>query len=148
MMKWSIAQLKKLTTNPYHFTGEFNFTDEAENVEDILEIGITLVEGTITRVDDDIFKCTYHLQCKLILTCSLTLEPVDYLMDIHQEDLIGYANSQNDDVIEVVNNTIDMRSIVWDNILVNLPIRIVREDAYEILAKRQIILDEEIPDEE
>lgn len=147
-MKWSVAQLKKLTVSSYHFSGELDFAEEAKVVEDILDIGITLVEGTITRVDDDIFKCNYHLQVKLVLACSLTLEPVDYLMDIVQEDLIGYVDEENDDVIEITNNTIDMRSIIWDNILVNIPIRIIRDDAYEILSKRQIILNEEIPDEE
>lgn len=150
-MKWSVAQLKKLTVNPYQFSTEFDFSEEAKNVEDILNIGITLVEGTITRVDDDIFKCQYHLKVVLTLACALTLEPVEYLVDINQEDLIGYANDENDDVIEITNNTIDLKNIVWDNILVNIPIRVVREDAYEILAKRHIKLDEEIeldePDE-
>lgn len=149
-MKWSVAQLKKITVNSYQFSfsGELDFVEEAKKVEDILDIGIALVEGTITRVDDDIFKCNYHLQVKLVLTCSLTLEPVDYLMDIIQEDLIGYPNKKNDDVIEITNDTIDMRSIIWDNILVNIPIRIIRDDAYEILSKRHIILDEKILDEE
>ncbi len=150
-MKWSVAQLKKLTVNPYQFSTEFDFSEEAKNVEDILNIDITLVEGTITRVDDDIFKCQYHLKVMLTLACALTLEPVEYLVDINQEDLIGYANDENDDVIEITNNTIDLRNIVWDNILVNIPIRVVREDAYKILAKRHIKLDEEIeldePDE-
>ena len=146
-MKWSVAQLRKLTVNPYQFSTEFDFTEDAKNVEDILNIDIALVEGTITRVDEDTFKCQYHLQVKLVLACSLTLEPVDYLLDVSQEDFIGYPNSNNDDVIEITNNTINLRDIVWDNILVNIPIRIVREDAYEILASRNIILDEENPDE-
>ena len=77
-MKWSVAQLKKLTVNPYQFSTEFDFSEEAKNVEDILNIGITLVEGTITRVDDDIFKCQYHLKVMLTLACALTLEPVEY----------------------------------------------------------------------
>lgn len=146
-MKWSVAQLRKLTVNPYQFSTEFDFSEEAQNVEDILNIGITLVEGTITRVDEDIFKCQYHLQVKLVLACSLTLEPVDYVIDITQEDLIGYPNDDNDDVIEITNNTINLRNIIWDNILVNIPIRIVREDAYDILTKRKINLEEEFPDE-
>ena len=150
-MKWSVAQLKKLTVNPYKFSTEFDFSEEAKTIEDILNIGITLVEGTITREDDDLFKCQYHLMVKLTLTCALTLEPVEYSMDINQEDLIGYANQDNDDVIEIINNTVNLRNIIWDNILVNIPIRVVREDAYEILAERHIDLNETIelddPDE-
>ncbi len=142
-MKWSVAQLKKLTVNPYQFSTEFDFSEEAKTIEDILNIGVTLVKGTITREDDDIFKFNYHLQVNLTLACSLTLDPVDYLMDISQEDLIGYADDNNDDVIEIINNTIDLRNIIWDNILVNIPIRIVREDAYEILAARNIELESE-----
>ncbi len=142
-MKWSVAQLKKLTVNPYQFSTEFDFSEEAKIIEDILNIGVTLVKGTITREDDDIFKLNYHLQVNLTLACSLTLEPVDYLMNISQEDLIGYADNDNDDVIEIINNTIDLRNIIWDNILVNIPIRIVREDAYEILAARNIELESE-----
>lgn len=147
-MKWSVSQLRKLTTNPYHFSLEIDFSNEAEQVEDIQSIGIALVEGTISRVDDDIFRCTYHLKVELVLSCSLTLEPVNYLMDFEQEDLIGYANENYDDVVEISGNTIDLNAIVWDNIIVNIPIRIVRDDAYEILASRNISLEEDITDEE
>ncbi|MBQ8292721.1 MAG: hypothetical protein IJ501_01185 [Bacilli bacterium] len=147
-MKWSIAQLKKLTVNPYQFSLEFDYSEEVKEIEDIQKINIALVEGTITRVDDELFKCQYHLQVELVLSCALTLEPVGYSMDLEQTDLIGYPNDENDDVIEITNNTIDMRNIVWDSILVNIPIRVVREDAYDILAKRNIILDEEIPDDD
>ena len=147
-MKWSVSQLRKLTTNPYHFSLELDFSNEAENVEDIQNIGIALVEGTISRVDDDIFRCTYHLKVELVLSCSLTLEPVNYLMDFEQEDLIGYANENYDDVVEISGNTVDLNAIVWDNIIVNIPIRIVRDDAYEILASRNISLEEDITDEE
>ncbi len=147
-MKWSVSQLRKLTTNPYHFSLEIDFSNEAEQVEDIQSIGIALVEGTISRVDDDIFRCTYHLKVELVLSCSLTLEPVNYLMDFEQEDLIGYANENYDDVVEISGNTVDLNAIVWDNIIVNIPIRIVRDDAYEILASRNISLEEDITDEE
>lgn len=147
-MKWSVSQLRKLTTNPYHFSLKLDFSSEAEQVEDIQNIGIALVEGTISRVDDDIFRCTYHLKVELVLSCSLTLEPVNYSMDFEQEDLIGYANADYDDVVEISGNTIDLKAIVWDNIIVNIPIRIVRDDAYEILASRNISLEEDITDEE
>ena len=147
-MKWSVSQLRKLTTNPYHFSLELDFSKEAETVEDIQNIGIALVEGTISRVDDDIFRCVYHLKVDLVLSCSLTLEPVNYSMNFEQEDLIGYANENYDDVVEISGNTVDLKAIVWDNIIVNIPIRIVRDDAYEILASRNISLDEDISDEE
>ena len=147
-MKWSVSQLRKLTTNPYHFSLELDFSNEAENVEDIQNIGIALVEGTISRVDNDIFRCVYHLKVDLVLSCSLTLEPVNYSMNFEQEELIGYANENYDDVVEISGNTVDLKAIVWDNIIVNIPIRIVRDDAYEILASRNISLDEDISDEE
>ena len=116
-MKWSVSQLRKLTTNPYHFSLELDFSNEAENVEDIQNIGIALVEGTISRVDDDIFRCVYHLKVDLVLSCSLTLEPVNYSMNFEQEDLIGYANENYDDVVEISGNTVDLKAIVWDNII-------------------------------
>ena len=147
-MKWSVSQLRKLTTNPYHFSLELDFSSEAEQVEDIISIGIALVKGTISRVDDDIFRCVYHLNVDLVLSCSLTLDPVNYSMDFEQEELIGYANADYDDVVEISGNTIDLKEIIWDNIIVNIPIRIVRDDAYEILASRNISLDEDITDEE
>lgn len=147
-MKWSVAQLKKLTVNPYQFSTEFVFSEEAKLIEDILNIDIALVKGTITRVDDEIFKIDYQLEVSLTLSCALTLEPVEYPMNIEQSDLIGHADEENDDVIEITNNTIDLRNIIWDNILVNIPIRVVREDAYEILAKRHIDLNETFDSDE
>lgn len=50
-MKWSIQQLQKLTTKPYEFSYDVDYTDLAKEVSDIIEIKPVHVKGFISYVE-------------------------------------------------------------------------------------------------
>ena len=75
------------------------------------------------------------------MACSLTLDPVDYHMNEDFSEV--YSTKDNEDWYKIEKNTIDLFEMVWSNVIMNLPIRVVREDAYEILASRGITLEQD-----
>ena len=139
-MKWSLQQLKKINTFPYQFETSYNFKEVlTSTIEDVYDINETIVTGKIIRIDEETYQFDYNINTKLTLACSLTLEPVDYQLNDEFSDV--YSTKQNEDWFKIEKNTINLEEMVWANIVMAIPIRIVRDDAYEILKERGITLE-------
>jgi len=143
-MKWSLQQLQKINSFPYSFDTKFDFHKNILGSETIYDIDETHVYGKIFRIDENTYQFDFHIQVKLIMACSLTLEDVDYVID--QDFSEVHSTIKNDDYFPIEKNTIDLEEMVWGNIVLSLPIRIVRSDAYEILKARgiEVLTDEDI----
>ena len=59
-----------------------------------------------------------------------------------------FSTNPSDDEYLIEKNTLDLDNAVWSNILFDKPISIVREDAYQILEERGIVLNETFDDED
>lgn len=145
-MKWSVQQLQKLTTKPYEFEYVANFDELANSVSDIIEIKPVHIKGVISYVKYGTFHINYSVEALLILECSLTLEPVEYSF-INDYDEI-FSTDPTDDEFLIESNTLDLDMAVWSNIIIDKPIAVKREDAYDILKERGIDLNESFDDEE
>lgn len=135
-MKWSLQQLQKINKFPYRFNNTFDFHPFITNNDEIYDVSLIEVKGTINQIDLDTYQFTYQVTGKLVLPCSLTLEPVDYLIDEEFDEV--YSTKNDEDFYLIEKNTIDLEKIVWANIILSISIRVVRDDAYEILKSRGI----------
>ena len=140
-MKWSLQQLKKINRFPYAFSTTFDLSALVEVREDVYGVNPVNVSGNITRIDDETYQFDFNIDCVLSMACSLTLDPVDYHMNEDFSEV--YSTKDNEDWYKIEKNTIDLFEMVWSNVIMNLPIRVVREDAYEILASRGITLEQD-----
>lgn len=154
-MKWSLQQLQKINNRPYIVNVTYDYSDYLEKIRntgtetDILDVKNVDAIISIEKIDMENFKFDYQINAELEIACALTLEPVPYNMNINVSETYSTNPDEDDDnQFPFDGNTIDTKMIVWSNILVNIPIRVVREDAYEILKSRNIVLDEEIPEED
>lgn len=140
-MKWSLQQLKKINSFPYSFSTVFDLSAITEVREDVYDVNPVNVSGYITRIDEETYQFDFNIDVVLSMACSLTLDPVDYHMNENFSEV--YSTKDNEDWYKIEKNTIDLLEMVWSNIIMNIPIRVVREDAYEILASRGIILEQD-----
>lgn len=147
-MKWSVQQLEKLTNTPYKFEFTLDFKEEIKKVEDILGINDVLVKGEMIKVNYGTYRLTYKMHVPLILQCALTLDPVEYLIETEYDEVHSVENI--DEYFLIENNTLDMKSIIWTNILMEKPLSVTLPNAYEILKERgiEIIEDDEVFKEE
>ena len=149
-MKWSLQQLQKITKFPYNFKIESDFKHFLDEIRDtgaetdILDILSVECEVSISKVDYQTFTFDYKIHSTLLLECALTLEPVEYSINLQISET--YSKNPDEDMYAFEGNSIDTELAVWSNIVINIPIRVVREDAYEILKERNISIDE-MPDE-
>lgn len=139
-MKWSIQQLQKFSSKPLSFDDHIDFQDLAKDVSDIIEIKPVHVFGEISVVKYGTFKISYTVDALLILQCALTLEPVEYHFEKEYVEIFSTEATEEEFPIE--KNTIDLDNAVWSNIIIDKPLVVTRDDAYEILKERGIVINE------
>lgn len=139
-MKWSIQQLQKLTTKPYHFDEYLDFSELANDVSDIIKINPVHIVGEVSYIKEGTFRIRYNVDALLVMECGLTLEPVDYVFNKDYDEI--FSTNATEEEFQIEKNTIDMDEAVWSNIIIDKPIVVTRDDAYEILKERGIVLNE------
>lgn len=142
-MKFSVQQLQKINPSPLKVSEQIDYRDFLDGLtsSDILDIALVDVDISISKLDMNTFQFDYVIHADLGLACALTLERVPYVMDLNVSETYSTL-PDSDDVYPIEGNTIDTKEIVWSQILMNIPIRVVRDDAYEILKQRNIVLGE------
>lgn len=142
-MKFSVQQLQKINPSPLKVSEQIDYRDFLDGLtsSDILDIALVDVDISISKLDMNTFQFDYVIHADLGLACALTLERVPYVMDLNISETYSTL-PDSDDVYPIEGNTIDTKEIVWSQILMNIPIRVVRDDAYEILKQRNIVLGE------
>ena len=142
-MKFSVQQLQKINPSPLEVSEQIDYRDFLDGLtsSDLLDIALVDVSISISKLDMNTFQFDYVIHADLGLACALTLERVPYVMDLNISETYSTL-PDSDDVYPIEGNTIDTKEIVWSQILMNIPIRVVRDDAYEILKQRNIVLGE------
>ena len=93
----------------------------------ILDMDEVSVKGEITNNrEENILNLT--IKGKMILPCNLTLEPVDYPFSIEIEENLN-------EIIENSQKTIDILPIIWENILMEIPMRVISPKAKNMKTK-------------
>jgi uncharacterized protein len=96
---------------------------ELENTN-IIKLDNVSIKGNITKDYEG-----YNLSCvvigSMVLPCSVSLKPTNYDFSIEIDEILdeNYKNNQN---------SIDIFPIIWENILMEIPIRIVNEDIADV----------------
>lgn len=88
----------------------------------IRKLNNTYLKGKITRISDDTFSINGVLSGTMVLPDDITLEDVDYNYEIQIDENFG-ENTENN--IEIVQNTIDILPFLWQNIIVEIPLKVV-----------------------
>ena len=104
-----------------------NFPKEDLEKAGILNMGEVSVQGEIiNNIEQTIIKLT--IKGQMTLPCNLTLEPVDYPFSLEIEENL-------DEIIENSQKTIDILPIIWENILMEIPMRVISPKAKNMKTK-------------
>ena len=108
---------------------QVSFPKEDLNKAGILDMEKVNVKGNLTYNEEYILKV--NIKGEMTLPCSLTLEPVNYPFDIDIDENIDefIENSKK------TQKTIDILPIIWENILMEIPMKVVSPNAKNIKTK-------------
>ena len=124
--------LTKLITN---LSNEIIINDEIEldksylEKTDIKDISKIKVNGNIKPFETN-FELNLNVKCTLTLICSISLKDVKYDIDININEIIGEENEdiELEENNKIINNSIDLIPIIWQNILLEVPLKVISPD--------------------
>ena len=94
----------------------------------IRKLNNTYFKGKITRISDDTFSIVGILSGTMVLPDDITLEDVDYNYEIQIDENFGESTENSENNIEIVQNTIDILPFLWQNIIVEIPLKVVNDE--------------------
>ena len=107
--------------------GEVIVPDEMLKNTDIRRISPVKVNGYISNNNEE-YELNITISGTMILPCARTLKDIEYPFSSEIDEVIG---ENDDDSLEINQNRLDIFPIVWQNILVDVPLRVLHPDAKE-----------------
>lgn len=123
-MKWSLQQLKKFNNEVHEFSYEPNLKARTLETHDILDIKSLHVEGTLKEISFNRFEVLFTIKGILVLEDAVTLEEIDYPIDLECEEICDAQMNADEDIYFIEKNTLDLDELVWINIILHKPMRV------------------------
>ena len=127
-MHIDLIRLKNNVDKIIEIDSDISFNKDDFEKTDLIDLKDVHVSGKITKdAMDDI--CLYlSVSGVMILPCAITLEEVEHNFNFVIDDKLENVLDElkNDKKIE---NTIDILPIIWENILMEIPMRVVSPNA-------------------
>lgn len=126
-----IFDLRRLNSNidsSINVDLKYDFTSDELKNTDLINCNIH-VKGEIYKNVSSNLAINFIINGVMVLPCAITLKPVNYPFSIEIDDEI---DEFIDNFNENYQNTIDIFPIIWENILMEIPMRVVSEGAEDI----------------
>lgn len=94
---------------------------------DIRSITPVKVKGFIYNNDEE-YELNINIKGEMILPCARTLKDVKYPFDIDINEIIDEKNEFD---VKIIQNRLDIFPIIWQYILMDIPLRVIHPDAKE-----------------
>ncbi len=127
-MKFTIAQIKKRIHQEPTFEKTLDLSDFVPKNDDVIGVDEVNVKGEMSiDGDDELFNFDLHIKTTLIVACARTLKPVNLPLDFTVRETFSYDKRDEYRLIDGI--TIDLSPIIWSNIYLEKPMRVVHPDA-------------------
>ncbi|MFD1705780.1 YceD family protein [Siminovitchia sediminis] len=141
-MKWTVAELLKYRNETMMFDKHVDLAQDLKKADpEIRKASLIHVEG---RADVDTNKASFHLHISgtLTLPCARTLVDVNYPLDIHSVETfllkpLDYDHQEDEDIHEVEGGVIDLTPVVYELVLLDVPIQVISPEAENDLSMPQ-----------
>ena len=122
-----ITRLQNRRTDVLEYTDLITIDYDVYKNTDIRSLSPIAVKANIYRITDSSYKMDLDIKGTMVLPCSITLKDVNYPFHIKAE--VKLSNDDLDEeYVKINQNTIDINSIIWQNILLEIPLKVISED--------------------
>ncbi len=141
-MKWTIDQLKKQAYQDNTFESVVDVSQYMPKDEDILDVKAVNVKGEFEIEDDEYYHFDIQIKTTLTVACSRSLKPVELALDFDVSET--FSHDEKDDYRQIDGITIDLLPIIWSNIYLEKPMRVIHPDAQDMAFDEKETREEEI----
>jgi uncharacterized protein len=110
----------------------YTLTDDEKKQAGLIDMKNLKITGTIEKNILGNVSLNLEISGIMVLECAITLKPVDYPFTTN-------VSGEYEELLEEIGeigknslNTIDIFPIIWENILLEVPLRVVSDDAKDI----------------
>lgn len=122
-----ITKFKNQNISKIEINEELNINKEELKKTSIIDINSLKIQGDITCPSKDEYLLNVVISGDMILPDSITLEEVNYNFSTEIEGNIEELLEEIGESSKKTEFSIDIFPIIWENILMEIPIRIVNE---------------------
>ena len=127
-MNFDIRRLNSNIDSSVSVDTNYSFPKKELEGTDLISCDIK-VKGEITRSVSENLAVNLQVEGVMVIPCAVTLKPVNYPFNIEIDEEIDEESEKFD---KNYRNTIDIFPIIWENILMEIPMRVVSEEAKDL----------------
>ena len=134
----------------YNVTGDLmniDLTRLNNDIDSLIEVNINYTFNKEELEGTDLLECSAHVITKnslkeitldlsvsgmMVMPCAITLKPTNYPYNIEINGTLSEILNKNE---EIFTNTLDIFPIIWENILMEIPMRVVSPGAEDLEIK-------------
>lgn len=126
-MNIDLTRLLNSYIDEVKFEDFIEFDKEYIKNTDIRSISIIQVSGSVKKTMEELYSLSIDVSGNMILPCSVSLEDVEIPIDINISEILTDNPDLDEEYLKVNGKSIDIKPIIWQNILMEIPIKIVKE---------------------
>ena len=128
-MDIDITKLKSDIEKSISIDLTYSFSKEELEGTDLIKLDNVKINGIISKDSMNEYTIDVDVEGVMVLPCAITLEPVDYPFNVkingNLEEMLQEINENS----KKIENSIDIFPIIWENILMEIPMRVVSDEA-------------------
>ena len=128
-MEFDIIRLNNNIERIIPINETYSFTLDELSGTDLLKLDDVKVEGELFKNSLGNIELNVDVEGVMVLPCAITLKPVDYPFFITISGEIEELMENFEENERNFQNSIDILPIIWENILMEIPMRVVSEEA-------------------
>ncbi len=130
-MNYDLTRLNNNIDKSITINETYSFSSEELKGTDLLKLDNVKINGELFKNSLGNIELNVVVDGVMVLPCAITLKPVDYPFNIEisgeleelMEEFVNFSTN--------FQNSIDILPIIWENILMEIPMRVVSEDVKE-----------------
>lgn len=133
-----IIDLTKIITNnidAMNIDIQVCFDEEQLKKANIRELKNTIFNGSVKKLYDDDYELEGILSGVMVLADDITLDNVDYKFSISILENFNDLDNEEFNNLKIVNNKLDISDYLWQNIVLEIPSKIVGKNNKDISLK-------------
>ena len=131
-MNFDITRLNNNIDKSVPIDITYSFNSEELKGTDLLKLDNVKINGELFKNSLGNIELDCSVEGVMQLPCAITLSPVDYPFSLNISDEVETLFNEIGENQTNFQNTIDIFPIIWENILMEIPTRVVSDDAKDV----------------
>ena len=128
-MQYDLVRLNNNIVKSIEVNETYSFTEDELSGTDLLKLDDVKINGEIFKNSLGNIELSLDVEGVMVLPCAITLKPVNYPFNIEISGEIEELMENFEENSTNFQNSIDILPIIWENILMEIPMRVVSEEA-------------------